>query len=128
MKRVPPRRSSLETYQRRITSFGKIFQFCTHRESSNKKEFPTFARTRPPDTQISKSVVSVLMAFNWTKVSRTIFISWERNTILQSCLSSRVIDEFKGYNFDKIKNTGRDIGVSQSLLLNIQIASLQALR
>lgn len=45
-------------------------QFCTHRESSDKKEFPTFARTRPPDTQISKSVVSVLMAFNWTKVSR----------------------------------------------------------
>ncbi|XP_018338733.1 PREDICTED: guanylate cyclase 32E-like [Trachymyrmex septentrionalis] len=46
-----------------------ISYFCTHNETSNKKEFPTFARTRPPDTQIAKSVVSVLMAFNWTKVT-----------------------------------------------------------
>lgn len=45
-----------------------IFQFCMHRETSNKAEFPTFARTRPSDTQISKSVASVLLAFNWTKV------------------------------------------------------------
>ncbi|KAG5320428.1 GCY3E cyclase, partial [Pseudoatta argentina] len=46
-----------------------ISYFCTHNETSNKKEFPTFARTRPPDSQIAKSVVSVLMAFNWTKVT-----------------------------------------------------------
>ncbi|XP_033327038.1 guanylate cyclase 32E isoform X2 [Megalopta genalis] len=46
-----------------------ISYFCTHRASSDKKEYPTFARTRPPDTQISKSVVSVLLAFNWTKVT-----------------------------------------------------------
>lgn len=46
-----------------------ILQFCTHEETSNKKDFPTFARTRPPDTQISKSVVSLLLAYNWTQVS-----------------------------------------------------------
>ncbi|XP_025074947.1 guanylate cyclase 32E [Pogonomyrmex barbatus] len=46
-----------------------ISYFCTHNETSNKKEFSTFVRTRPPDTQISKSVVSVLLAFNWTKVT-----------------------------------------------------------
>ncbi|KAK2576984.1 hypothetical protein KPH14_011947 [Odynerus spinipes] len=46
-----------------------ISYFCTHHKTSDKKEFPTFARTRPPDTQISKSVVSVLMAFNWRKVT-----------------------------------------------------------
>ncbi|KAK0087232.1 hypothetical protein PV325_001474 [Microctonus aethiopoides] len=46
-----------------------ISYFCTHHETSNKQEFPTFARTRPPDTQISKSVVSVLLAFNWTRVT-----------------------------------------------------------
>lgn len=37
-------------------------------DTSDKKLFPTFARTRPPDTQISKSVAAVLMAFNWTRV------------------------------------------------------------
>lgn len=47
----------------------KIEKFCTHHETSQKKDFPTFARTRPPDTQISKSVASLLLAFNWTQVS-----------------------------------------------------------
>ncbi|XP_055383503.1 speract receptor [Condylostylus longicornis] len=46
-----------------------ISYFCTHRDTSLKKDFPTFARTRPPDTQISKSVVSLLLAYNWTEVT-----------------------------------------------------------
>ncbi|XP_051862109.1 speract receptor isoform X1 [Drosophila albomicans] len=46
-----------------------ISYYCTHRDPSNKLDFPTFARTRPPDTQISKSVVALLLAFNWTQVS-----------------------------------------------------------
>ena len=44
-------------------------QFCTHHETSHKKHFPTFARTRPPDIQISKSVVSLLLVYNWTQVT-----------------------------------------------------------
>ncbi|XP_071439399.1 guanylate cyclase 32E [Hetaerina americana] len=46
-----------------------VSYFCTHRETSDKKRYPTFARTRPPDTQISKSVVSLLLYFNWTQVA-----------------------------------------------------------
>ncbi|XP_043253868.1 guanylate cyclase 32E [Colletes gigas] len=70
-----------------------ISYFCTHHESSDKKEFPTFARTRPPDTQISKSVVSVLMAFNWTKVTfmymnSTLFEFNKMSTIAKTILSS----------------------------------------
>ncbi|KAF0764785.1 guanylate cyclase 32E-like isoform X2 [Aphis craccivora] len=38
-------------------------------DTSDKTLFPTFARTRPPDTQISKSVAAVLKAFNWTQVT-----------------------------------------------------------
>lgn len=44
-------------------------QFCTHPGTSDKQLFPTFARTRPPDTQISKSVASVLLKFKWSKVA-----------------------------------------------------------
>ncbi|XP_054008171.1 guanylate cyclase 32E [Hylaeus anthracinus] len=70
-----------------------ISYFCTHHEPSDKKEFPTFARTRPPDTQISKSVVSVLMAFNWTKVTflymnSTLFEFNKMSTIAKTILSS----------------------------------------
>lgn len=46
-------------------------KFCTRHETSRKKDFPTFARTRPPDTQISKSVASLLLAYNWTQVKST---------------------------------------------------------
>ncbi|XP_015172076.1 PREDICTED: guanylate cyclase 32E isoform X2 [Polistes dominula] len=46
-----------------------ISYYCSNHETSDKNKFATFARTRPPDTQISKSVVSVLKAFNWTKVT-----------------------------------------------------------
>lgn len=46
-----------------------ISYFCTNYETSNKKDFATFARTRPPDTQIAKSVVSLLLAYNWTQVA-----------------------------------------------------------
>ncbi|KAK4875872.1 hypothetical protein RN001_012294, partial [Aquatica leii] len=37
-------------------------------ETSDKKRFPTFARTKPPNTQISKSILSLLKTFNWTHV------------------------------------------------------------
>ncbi|KAJ9587019.1 hypothetical protein L9F63_019384, partial [Diploptera punctata] len=46
-----------------------ISYFCMDYETSDKSRFPTFARTRPPDTQISKSVVSLLLSFNWTQVT-----------------------------------------------------------
>jgi hypothetical protein len=46
-----------------------VFQFCMDYEASDKSRYPTFARTRPPDTQISKSVVSVLLNFQWTQAS-----------------------------------------------------------
>ncbi|XP_034230104.1 receptor-type guanylate cyclase Gyc76C [Thrips palmi] len=46
-----------------------ISYYCTNYETSDKKEYPTFARTRPADTQISKSVAAVCREFNWTHVS-----------------------------------------------------------
>lgn len=45
-----------------------VLQYCMDSDTSDKELFPTFARTRPPDTQISKSVAAVLKAFNWTQV------------------------------------------------------------
>ncbi|PNF22648.1 hypothetical protein B7P43_G07108 [Cryptotermes secundus] len=46
-----------------------ISYFCMDYQTSDKSRYPTFARTRPPDTQISKSVVSVLLNFQWTQVA-----------------------------------------------------------
>ncbi|XP_011493860.1 PREDICTED: guanylate cyclase 32E [Ceratosolen solmsi marchali] len=70
-----------------------ISYYCTNRVTSNKKEFPTFARTRPPDTQISKSVVAVLKVFNWTKVSfmfmnASSFEFYEMPTVAKTIIAS----------------------------------------
>ncbi|XP_071106522.1 speract receptor-like [Haliotis cracherodii] len=46
-----------------------ISYFCAQTEVSNKQLYPTFARTKPTDFQISKSLVSILKLFNWKKVT-----------------------------------------------------------
>ncbi|KAI4500683.1 hypothetical protein M0802_004275 [Mischocyttarus mexicanus] len=46
-----------------------ISYYCKSHETSDKTKFATFARTRPPETTISKFLVAVLKEFNWTKVS-----------------------------------------------------------
>ncbi|GJQ71688.1 hypothetical protein Trydic_g11383 [Trypoxylus dichotomus] len=45
-----------------------ISYFCLHNVTSDKTKYTTFARTRPPDSQISKSVASVLIRYNWRHV------------------------------------------------------------
>ncbi|KAK6170897.1 hypothetical protein SNE40_019184 [Patella caerulea] len=46
-----------------------ISYFCSENEVSDKELYPTFARTKPTVSQISKSVVSILRLFNWKKVT-----------------------------------------------------------
>ncbi|XP_066598424.1 guanylate cyclase 32E [Prorops nasuta] len=82
---------------RMATAFNlpMISYFCTHRETSDKKEFATFARTRPPDTQISKSVVSVLLAFNWTKVTFMYMNSTKFEFNKMSTVASTILSSFR---------------------------------
>ncbi|CAL1291491.1 unnamed protein product [Larinioides sclopetarius] len=56
-----------------------ISYFCAHHETSDKKLYPTFGRTRPPDTQISKSVASLLLSFGWMKVAFLYSTTQDRN-------------------------------------------------
>ncbi|KAH8037011.1 hypothetical protein HPB51_008337 [Rhipicephalus microplus] len=46
-----------------------MLQFCLVRDTSDKQRFPTFARTRPPETHISKSVAALLAHFDWRQVA-----------------------------------------------------------
>ncbi|XP_060597382.1 receptor-type guanylate cyclase Gyc76C-like isoform X2 [Ruditapes philippinarum] len=46
-----------------------ISYFCSEVDVSNNESYPTFARTKPTDSQISKSVVSILKKFKWQKVT-----------------------------------------------------------
>lgn len=40
-------------------------QFCSDEETSDKKHFSTFSRTRPPDAAISRAVVSLVLKYGW---------------------------------------------------------------
>lgn len=68
------------------------FQFCTNQETSHKKNFPTFARTRPPDTQISKSIVSLLLAYNWTQVT---FLYLDSNEDIYGAVAETIVSTLK---------------------------------
>ncbi|KAF5291191.1 hypothetical protein FQA39_LY14433 [Lamprigera yunnana] len=57
-----------EAYLAAAFNLPMISYFCTDYETSDKKRFPTFARTKPPNTQISKSILSLLKTFNWTHI------------------------------------------------------------
>lgn len=68
--KTPPGRPSTASANRENFRFLFLFQYCMDSDTSDKRLFPTFARTRPPDTQISKSVAAVLKAFNWTQARK----------------------------------------------------------
>ena len=46
-----------------------LFQFCTASQVSNKRLFPTFARTEPHDAHLGSAIVTLLQYFNWRTVA-----------------------------------------------------------
>lgn len=50
------------------------FQKCSDHLAS---PIPTFARTEPPDTQVTKSIISMLNYYGWKKFSVIYDITWE---------------------------------------------------
>ena len=68
-----------------IFVYVSVFQFCTNTEVSNKELFPTFARTKPHDSQISKALLSLLNHFSWKKV---VFIHTTRNKELAETIEA----------------------------------------
>jgi hypothetical protein len=63
--------------------FVVYFQFCTNHEVSDKNLYPTFARTKPHDSQISMAIVSLLLKFDWKKV---VFVYNELKPMLASTI------------------------------------------
>ena len=47
-------------------------QKCADTKVSDKRIFSTFARTLPPSSKVSKSVVSLLKAFNWHRFTMVV--------------------------------------------------------
>ncbi|XP_075559752.1 guanylate cyclase 32E [Dermacentor variabilis] len=58
-----------EAYLAAALNLPMVSYFCLGRETSDKQRFPTFARTRPPETHISKSVSALLAHFGWRQVA-----------------------------------------------------------
>jgi hypothetical protein len=121
-----------------------ISYFCTNYETSNKKDFPTFARTRPPDTQIAKSVVSLLIAHNWTRVTFLYFdhdgsqiVPIAKTVVKTLTMADIKINSIKTWNVeyhhryginpfdDLVRDTFRDTRSKFNLAKNIKIVFIQ---
>ncbi|ELT88243.1 hypothetical protein CAPTEDRAFT_197264, partial [Capitella teleta] len=48
---------------------GYTFQKCADHRVSDKKLYPTFARTFPPANQVTKSILALLLHFSWRKIT-----------------------------------------------------------
>lgn len=51
-----------------ISFFSFSFQKCVDRAVSDKSIFSTFARTLPPSSKVSKSIVALLKHFDWNRL------------------------------------------------------------
>ncbi|XP_071105845.1 receptor-type guanylate cyclase Gyc76C-like [Haliotis cracherodii] len=54
---------------------------CSDYEVSDKKLYPTFARTFPPATQVTKSIISLLLHFKWHRYTLVVGSSHQDQTI-----------------------------------------------
>ena len=46
-----------------------ISYHCSDAQISSKEKYPTFTRMEPPDTHVTKSVLSLLEFYKWRKFS-----------------------------------------------------------
>jgi len=49
-----------------------VLQKCADHRVSDKTLYPTFARTLPPATQVTKSIVALLMHFGWRRYTMVV--------------------------------------------------------
>eukprot|EP00106_Octopus_bimaculoides_P006081 XP_014773523.1 PREDICTED: uncharacterized protein LOC106871537 [Octopus bimaculoides] len=59
-------------YEARIAAVFNVpmlSYYCSDYTVSDKQRYPTFIRTKPTEAQISQSVASLLLTFQWTKVT-----------------------------------------------------------
>ncbi|XP_064600660.1 receptor-type guanylate cyclase Gyc76C-like [Liolophura sinensis] len=54
---------------------------CTESDVSDKTLYPTFARTLPPSTQVTKSIIALLKHFKWRKFTMVVGSSHKQKTI-----------------------------------------------
>ena len=72
----PPQLCSLKNtfcfyFYRMAATFNlpMISHYCSNGATSDKRLYKTFARTRPPSTIVTKSLASLLLRFNWTRIA-----------------------------------------------------------
>lgn len=82
------------------TSFF-TFQFCSEVEVSNNLFYPTFARTKPTDSQISKSVVSILKQLNWKKVA---FVHTSESVLQHTADTIYQVNVYLQHKYKKVNN------------------------
>ena len=73
-------------------------QRCSDQKVSNKDIYKTFARTRPPSSKVSKSLISLLKYFKW---NRLILLVANHTSYMQ--VSEALIDLAGRHNIDIVK-------------------------
>lgn len=76
-----------------IRYFIVLFQKCADLDVSDKTKYPTFMRTFPPTSQVTSSLISLLLHFNWKRFTLITGKSHKRQTIAR-----KLLEQAKVYN------------------------------
>jgi len=68
---------------------ASLLQKCSDYQVSDKKTYSTFARTLPPSSKVSKSVVALLKKFDWNKVV-LVLCQWKKDRWYQNLEAFKV--------------------------------------
>lgn len=85
------------------------FQGCSDNSVSDKNVFYTFARTLPPSSKISKSVISLLNAFDWRQF---VLIAGQYPPWSKSVFDAVKVIKFRLVNTLKQRNNYSSISLS----------------
>ncbi|XP_076075351.1 receptor-type guanylate cyclase Gyc76C-like [Mytilus galloprovincialis] len=66
---------------------------CADLEVSDKLKYPTFVRTFPPTTQVTNSLISLLLHYNWKRFTLILGLSHKPQTI-----AKKLLEQAKVYN------------------------------
>jgi guanylate cyclase len=70
-----------------------VFQKCADPEVSDKTKYPTFTRTFPPVTQVTKSIIALLKHFDWSRFTLVV-----GSTHRQQTIASKLLEQAQKHN------------------------------
>ena len=91
-------------YSESTFTLGSVFSLAHIAKIFNKAKYPTFTRMEPPDSQITKAVLSLLKHYQWNKFSIITEEGDQYSTIAKSLYDQALKRNFTVNHYETFEN------------------------